>query len=481
MVLENLYPERVFYYFEKLAAIPHGSRNTKAISDYLVNFAKEHNLEWYQDEWNNVIIIKEASVGYEASEPIIIQGHMDMVCEKEEGCLKDFEKEGLDLYVEDGFLKAKGTTLGGDDGIAVAYALAILESCELSHPRLEVVITVDEEIGMLGATAMDLSMLKGRKMLNIDSDEEGHFLTSCAGGMSLVASIPVNRISQSGRKLALTVTGLQGGHSGGEIHKERGNADILMGRVLNAICEQTPLGIISLAGGLKDNAIPRSCIAEILVPDENVNLVKGIVDNLNDAFAGELACADPEVQVLCEDQGNQIADILDYISVNKVIYYLRTVPNGVIHMSQVMQGLVETSLNLGIMELRDEELHTVTSVRSSVGSRKEDLAKRVSAVIEMAGGEVEIQGDYPAWEYRQNSPLRDLVSEVYEDLYQEKPIFDAIHAGLECGLFSGKLPGLDCVSFGPENLDIHTPKERLNIASTGRVWDFIVELLRRAK
>lgn len=481
MVLENLYPKRVFYYFEKLAQIPHGSRNTKAISDYLVRFAKEQGLVWYQDELNNVIIIKEASAGYESAEPIIIQGHMDMVCEKENDCDIDFEKEGLRLYVDGDFVRAKGTTLGGDDGVAVAYALALLEAKNLAHPKLEVVITVDEEIGMLGADGIDLSMLTGHTLLNIDSDEEGRFLTSCAGGMSLNIAIPVSRISQSGCRLKLCVTGLFGGHSGSEIDKEHGNANIMMGRVLDAICESTPLGIITLAGGLKDNAIPRECTCEILVPKENVNHVMEEVRNLDEAFKKELAASDAEVKLLCEDLGNADRDILDYASVNKIIFYLRTVPNGVVHMSQVMPGLVETSLNLGIMELKEDALCIVTSIRSSVGSRKEDLRKRVTAIALMVGGNVEIEGSYPAWEYRMQSPLRERIAAVYKELYKKEPVFEAIHAGLECGLFSDKIPDLDCVSFGPWNYDIHTPKERLSISSTARVWDFIVAFLAQSR
>ena len=481
MLSEKLYPQRVFYYFEQIAAIPHGSRNTKAISDYLVNFAKEHNLTWYQDESNNVVIVKEASEGYEAAEPIIIQGHMDMVCEKEKGVDIDFEKDGLKLYVDGDFLKAEGTTLGGDDGIAVAYALTLLESEEIAHPKLEVVITVDEEIGMLGADAIDLSMLTGHTMLNIDSDVEGSFLTGCAGGMAVNVTLPVKRVAQSGQKISLIVTGLEGGHSGSEIDKEHGNANILMGRVLRTLSEETPFGIISLAGGLKDNAIPRECVAELLVPQENVNLAKEIADNLSGELKKEFIVADPAVAVEFEDMGETEADILDFASVSRVIFYLRSVPNGVQDMSQVMHGLVETSLNLGIMELKEDALYTVTSIRSSVGTRKTDLLDRVTGVVELLGGEVEVEGDYPAWEYKQDSALRPQIAKVYEQLYGKEPVFETIHAGLECGLLSDKIKDLDCVSFGPDNFDIHTPKERLSISSTGRVWDFIVEFLRQAK
>lgn len=481
MLSEELYPQRVFYYFEQIAAIPHGSRNTKAISDFLVNFAKEHNLVWYQDENNNVVIVKEASAGYEAAEPIIIQGHMDMVCEKEKGVDIDFEKDGLKLYIDGDFLKAEGTTLGGDDGIAVAYALALLDSREIAHPKLEVVITVDEEIGMLGADAIDLSMLTGHTMLNIDSDVEGSFLTGCAGGMAVNVTLPIKRVMQSGEKVALTITGLEGGHSGSEIDKEHGNANILMGRLLRALFEETPFGIISLAGGLKDNAIPRECVTELLVPQENVNLVKEIADKLDIELKKEFMTADPSVCIEFEDLGKKEESILDFGSVSRVIFYLRSVPNGVQHMSQVMHGMVETSLNLGIMELKEDALHTVTSIRSSVGTRKADLLDRITAIVELLGGEAEVEGDYPAWEYKQDSSLRPQIAKVYKQLYGKDPVFETIHAGLECGLLSEKIKNLDCVSFGPDNFDIHTPKERLSISSTGRVWDFIVEFLRQAK
>ena len=480
-VLENLQPERVFYHFEEICKIPHGSGNTKEISDYLVNFAKSHNLEHYQDEINNVIIIKEATEGYESADAVIIQGHMDMVCEKESDCTIDFEKDGLDLYVEDGFVKARGTTLGGDDGVAVAYGLALLESNEIAHPRLELVITVDEETGMDGAYGIDLSMLKGKKMLNIDSDEEGIFLTSCAGGTSVEATIPVKRTTQTGVVLDVKVDGLFGGHSGGEIHKERGNASILMGRVLNNIANEVPFGIISLAGGLKNNAIPRECKASILVPEDAVSLVETIISEQSAIFKKELFVSDADVQVTSVNAGVQEANILDFASINQVLAYLRLVPNGVQHMSQAIPGLVETSLNLGIMELKDDVFVTDTSIRSSIGSRKEDLRDKLVNIIELLGGEAEVVGDYPAWEYKADSKLREEIAASYKAVYGKEPEFTAIHAGLECGILSEKIEELDCVSFGPQNYDIHTPQERLNIESTERVWNFLVEFLKQAK
>ena len=480
-VLENLNPQKVFYYFEEIANIPHGSRNTKQISDYLVAFAKDRNLEYYQDELNDVVIIKEATPGYENAEPIIIQGHMDMVCEKENGFNIDFEKDGLELYVDGDFVKAKCTTLGGDDGIAVAYALALLDSDDIKHPRLEVVITVDEEIGMFGAIGIDLSMLKGHIMLNIDSDVEGEFLTSCAGGMSINTAIPVSRVSQNGVEATITISGLEGGHSGAEIHKEHGNANILMGRVLENIFNEIPFGIIDFKGGLKDNAIPRESTVSIIIPEGTNGDLVDIVGATAHEISSELSKSDPNTRIDLFFKGTSEKSVLDYASINKIIFYLRTVPNGVINMSQVIPGLVETSLNLGILELKEDNLSMLTSLRSSVASRKEDLKKRVLNIVEMLGGEYEIEGEYPAWEYNDNSTVRPKIAKVYKELFGKEPVFNAIHAGLECGILSDKIPNLDCVSFGPTNYDIHTPKERLSISSTERYWNFLVKFLEEAK
>lgn len=475
----KLESQRVFDYFEEICAIPHGSRNTKQISDYLAAFAGKHGLTCHQDDANNIVIIKEASAGYENAEPVILQGHMDMVCEKENGCEIDFEKDGLDLYIDGDFLRARGTTLGGDDGIAVAYALALLESSEIPHPRLEVVITVDEEIGMLGAEVIDLSMLKGHRLLNIDSDVEGHFLTSCAGGMTVEAELAVTRMAQSGLVMKMAVSGLEGGHSGSEIDKEHANANIVAGRALKYISDRMELGVISMAGGLKDNAIPREHTAEVLIPVDKKEEFLAYLEELTGVLRREYAASDAGIQITAEEGDVQEAQILSYASMSKVLFYLRQVPDGVQHMSRVMSGLVETSLNLGILKLTEDALLTTTSVRSSVSTRKEELLDRLTHLVEFLGGEVEVNGDYPAWEYRADSRLRETISEVYRDLFDEEPVFEAIHAGLECGILSGKIADLDCVSFGPNNYDIHTPKERLSISSTEKVWKLLKEFLKR--
>lgn len=480
-VLENLQPKNVFRYFEEISQIPHGSYHTKQISDYLVNFAKTHNLEHYQDAMNNVVIIKEASAGYENAEPVIIQGHMDMVCEKESNVEIDFEKDGLDLYVDGDFLKARGTTLGGDDGVAIAYGLAILEDDSLEHPRIEMVATVDEEVGLLGAKDIDLSMLKGHILLNIDSDVEGHFLTSCAGGLSAHVSIPVAYQTVEGLGVSLRLHQLEGGHSGTEIDKEHANAIVEMGRILKYIDDRMQMGIHTLEGGLKDNAIPREVCSTIVISPEDKEAFSGYIAEITDILKKEYAVSEPNLAVSVGFLEETSYEILNGTSLQKVLFYLRNVPNGVTHMSRNVPGLVETSLNAGIMQLDTEKFYVSTAIRSSVGSRKTELADRLTYLTEFLGGEIELDGDYTAWEYCTDSKVRERVSEVYTKLYGREPVFEAIHAGLECGMLADKIPGMDAVSFGPDNFDIHTPKERLSISSTQRVYAFIVELLRSMK
>ena len=480
-VCEQLEPKRVFAYFEEICGIPHGSGNTKAISDYCVSFAKEHHLKWIQDESNNVIIFKDGSKGYETAEPVIIQGHMDMVCEKENGVDIDFEKDGLNLYIDGDFLKAEGTTLGGDDGIALAYALAILEDDTLPHPPLEVVLTVDEEIGLLGAESIDLSMLKGRKLLNIDSDEEGIFLTSCAGGLRADCRIPVSRVQAEGTAYEIQVAGLKGGHSGSEISKERGNAIMLLGRVLYAVRQEIPFALADISGGLKDNAIPREATAAIFLPLEtDPQKLQEKIASLNETLKHEYQASDSELQVCCQKAERKNTKAVNETSLTKILLMLCSMPWGVQHMSTEIQGLVETSLNPGIMTLEDDMFQLCFSVRSSVTSRKYDLTERLAFITEFLGGEIETHGDYPAWEYQAESPMRNLMAETYKDLFQEPPKLQAIQAGLECGIFSGKLEGLDCISFGPNNYDIHTPQERLSISSTQKIWKLLLEFLKRS-
>lgn len=480
-ILEKVKQKNVFRYFEEFSQIPHGSYHTKQISDYLVNFAKEHGLEYYQDDINNVVMIKEASKGYEDAEPVIIQGHMDMVCEKEAGVAIDFEKDGLDLYVDGDFLKARGTTLGGDDGVAVAYALAILDDDSLEHPRLEVVITTDEEVGLLGAKDIDLSMLKGHILLNIDSDIEGHFLTSCAGGVTAQMHIPISYQTIEGLGVSIHLHGLEGGHSGSEIDKEHANAIIEMGRILKYLEERVPLSIHTLQGGLKDNAIPREVTASIVIPTDFKEACENYILEILEVLKKEYAFSEPKLTVTVDILEEASYDVLNAVSMQKVLFYLRNVTNGIVHMSTNIKGLVETSLNAGIMRLDKEEFYVSTAVRSSVGSRKEELKDRLTYLTEFLGGTIHFEGDYPAWEYRTDSRLRERIFEVYTKMFSKEPVFEAIHAGLECGILADKIKDLDAVSFGPDNFDIHTPKERLSISSAERIYQFLVEFLRSMK
>ncbi len=476
-MLEHLQPERVFYYFEKMCGIPHGSRNTKQISDFCVDFAKEQGLEYYQDADNNVIIIKEASAGYENAQPVILQGHLDMVCEKTADCPKDMEKEGLDVYVDGDLVRAKDTTLGGDNGIAVAMAMAILEDKSLSHPRVEAVFTVDEEIGLLGAGSIDVSPLKGKTMINIDSEDEGIFTVSCAGGNTSDCRLPINVKDYEGAAYTIEITGCKGGHSGVEIDKGRSNANVLMGRLLQDIQKGASVQIVSVNGGLKDNAIPVQSKAVIVCDQEIV--VKASVEQMQGVFVNEYAGADPDIKITLTREENAKVKLMDEVSSNKIICLLTCMPNGIQKMSMDINGLVQTSLNIGIVETHEDYFRMSFCVRSSVDTEREMLNRRIGTLMTQLGGTIKVEGDYPGWEYKKDSRLRDLMIDVFKEQYGKEPTVEAIHAGLECGMFAGKIPGLDCVSIGPNLDQIHTVRENMSISSVQRVYEFVLEVLKR--
>lgn len=480
-VLEGLEPASVFRYFEDICSIPHGSGNTKPISDYCVAFAKKHGLRYIQDDSNNVILFKDGTAGYENSAPVMLQGHLDMVCEKTPECTIDFQKDGLTLLLEDGVISADGTTLGGDDGIAVAYALAILASDDIPHPPLEVVLTVDEEVGMLGAAALDCSPLKSRVMLNMDSEDEGYLLVSCAGGVRSICRLPIAREAVSGTKVIIKVNGLTGGHSGVEIDKERANANVLLGRALYELNKIVPYALLSVDGGLKDNAIPRESIAELIVAADKTAAVTAFVEKYNDIFANEYRLPDPELRLEARIAENANAQAMVEDSRRRTVSALMQLPRGIQRMSVDIPGLVQTSLNLGILKTDEKEVEMSFAVRSSLSTEKEELLSRLEDLMGLLGGTVENDGDYPAWEYRRDSKLRDLMVEVFEEMYGRKPVVQALHAGVECGLFSGALPGLDCVSFGPDMQNIHTTSESMSVASVQRTWNYVLEVLKRLK
>ncbi|MCR4891923.1 MAG: aminoacyl-histidine dipeptidase [Lachnospiraceae bacterium] len=476
-VLENTEPKEVFRFFEDLTRIPRGSGNEKAVSDYVVKFARDRGLEVIQDDLYNVIVKCPASPGYEDVPGFILQGHLDMVCEKTDDCPIDFEKDPLEIYIDGDGLTAKGTTLGGDDGVAVAYILAIMDSKDLPHPSIEAVLTISEETGMEGAAHIDLSSLKNRKLLNLDSEDEGVFLTGCAGGGRADVRMKIEREEKSGIRMEVALKGFAGGHSGEGIIKGGGNADLMISRLVSYITARTGAGLVSMAGGTKDNAIPRAASAEFIVDGGEKEAFIAAAEEGAGKICAEYRVTDPEAHVEMNERGEGSDQVLTTASLRKVLALVLILPNGVQAMSADVKGLVETSLNLGIMKTDKDEISFSYLVRSSVNSAKEFLLERIKRITEELGGSYSLSGVYPAWQYRPDSPLRDQMIRVYKDMYGEEPQVQAIHAGVECGLISDKLPGVDAVSIGPNMRDIHTTEETLSISSTKRVWEYVCALL----
>lgn len=467
----------MFYYFEEISKIPRGSGNTDAISEYCANFAKEHNFEYIKDEAGNVVIFKAGQNGGENAEPVILQGHLDMVCQKEEACAVNFETDGIDLYTDGDFVKARGTTLGADNGIAVAVILAILENDDYAHPPIEAVFTVDEEVGMLGALKLDMSRLRAKRMINLDSEDEGIVTVSCAGGEDFTAVLPIKRVKKTGTEVVLTVKGLKGGHSGVMINSGRVNADLLMGRILNDIT--VDFDIVSINGGNKPNAIPNVCSAKIVTGNADafeseaegcVALIKNEISAREEGFYAEILPGDTgEFEVYAGE------------TKQKLLFALICVPNGVIEMSAEIDGLVETSLNLGILTDEGESLSICSSLRSNKKSAQRYLKKRLEKLYASAGFGYETSGYYPPWEFNEKSELQWLYSEVYRKITGKPTKTEAIHAGLECGVFSSAIDGADCISVGPQGYGAHTTEERLSISSTRDFFEVIKALLEKMK
>lgn len=478
MALEHLEPKGYFRIFEEFSAIPHGSRNMQAISDWCVEFAKSHGLKYIQDELLNVIIFAPGTPGYENAPPMILQGHLDMVCEQTEDCTKDMEKEGLDLETDGINVWAKGTTLGADDGIAIASFLAILDDPSIPHPPLEVVLTTEEEIGMLGALDMDMSPLKGKQMINMDSDKEDILTVGCAGGSMVTCELPVERESFTGVVIKVKISGLTGGHSGIEIHKGRANASMLMGRVLCALERAMELRIEKVTGGQKDNAI--NTIAEAVCVVGDVTAAKSMVETLGAAFQKEYHRTDPNMVVeVSECTCQQVPMTKD--ATHRVVFFLTCAPNGVQTMSQDLPGLVESSLNLGILQTEETHLTAAFCVRCNPKTQLDMLHDRLRCLTEYLGGTVDISGVYPTWIYDKDSPLLKKMVEVFEEQHGYAPKLEVTHAGVECGILCNGIPGLDCVAIGPNASGAHTPNERMEVASVQRVWKLLLEVLKRSK
>ncbi len=482
-VFEHLEPERVFYYFEEICGIPHGSGNTRQISDYLVSFARKHGLECRQESCGNVVIRKPAAPGYEQADTVMLQGHMDMVAVKNRDCDLDLEKEGLRPAVSgDGqWVYAEGTSLGGDDGIAVAYALAILEDNTLRHPELEAVFTVDEEIGLLGASALDTRDLKSRILLNMDSEDDGIFLTSCAGGatMECLADAPME--DAPGIVYEWKAEGLQGGHSGSDIHLGRANANLIFGRFLSQVGEKSEFSVGEFSGGEKDNAIPVCCRAILVTDPGNAPVLEREAGEFARMIRAEYDGIEPGMTLTLERLEETHARVLAPGAKTRLMALLEHLPAGVQRMMPGMPEMVQTSLNLGVLRLKEEGISLTFSVRSASAAEKEWLLKRMKDLCGLAGGRWRLSGEYPAWEYRADSRIQKIMSEAYEEMTGEKPVLTGIHAGVECGILSEKLPGIDCISYGPQMKDIHTTREKLEIASVKKNYELTIRVLEKLK
>ena len=476
-VLQGLEPASVFGFFEEICNIPHISYHEKELSDFCVNFAKERGLYYEQDKLGNVIIIGEATPGYEDAEPVMIQGHLDMVGDKIPTCTIDMEKEPIKLVVDGNYLTADGTTLGGDDGIAVAYGLALLDAKDIAHPRLEVVLTVSEEVGLLGATDIDLSCCKAKRLINIDSEEEGVFTAGCAGGLRADCVIPSETEVKKGVVCEIKTQGFLGGHSGIEINKGRANGNTMMGRFLMFLEDKVAFDIVSIVGGVKDNVIPKNVVAKLLVKKKDVDALQEALARFNQFIAVEFTVADPDIALALEVQEEAECRVLSACSKEKAITALNLMPNGVQTMSRDLPDLVETSLNMGVVKIDEEQISLCFSVRSSLESAKEFIARKLRQLTESLGGTATYRGEYPGWPYARDSKLRDLCVKVYKEQYGKEPKIEVIHAGLECGILSSKVEGLDCISIGPDMFDVHTPDEKISVSSIARVWEFLKAVL----
>ncbi len=475
--LQNIKPIEVFRHFYNISQIPRGSKNEKAISDYLVNFAKNLGLEVIQDEALNVIIKKPASVGYENAPTVIIQGHMDMVCEKNQETKHDFTKDPLKLVVKGDYLYADGTTLGADDGIAVAYAMAVLSDDSLEHPPIEVLITTDEESGMTGAMQVSKDNLSGKILINIDNEDEGYLLVSCAGGIRTKSIINVDKEQIKNNVYHLKVRGLKGGHSGTDIHLGRGNSNKILGRVLQDINNIYGIRLIELNGGSKNNAIPREADAIFTTTEKDMSKIE---EKWNTIIKNELIVSDDKVSITIECVEDASYDKqFTQDSTDRVINLLYLYDNGVNTMSASIENLTESSTNLGVLITNDDSVELDSAVRSSVLSLRDDIVNRMKVLTEALGGTFTANEGYPGWEYDKESKIRDICRKVYTDMFNKEPVIYAIHAGLECGLFKEILGSdVDMISFGPDIIGAHTPEEHLSISSTERTWNYLVEVLK---
>lgn len=472
-------PEKLFHFFEDISAIPRGSANEKAISDYLVAFAEERNLWYHRDALFNVIIKKPASAGAKEKPAVMLQGHTDMVCEKLAGVAHDFTTDPLDLIIKDGVLSANGTTLGGDNGAAVACMLAILDDDTLTHPALECVFTTQEEIGLNGAEALDKSLLSARTMINLDSEDEGVATVSCAGGLRFALTRPITRSKKEGMLLHLEATGLLGGHSGTDINKEHQNANLLMARMINHLFHNTDALLVDFNGGTKDNAIPRETSATLFYSDEvAAKNAENLALALSADFSSEICPYEPAFQFLVSTE-NGTADVISAEDGKAFITAMCLAPNGVQFRNMNLDGFTVTSLNLGIATTDETSASLVFAPRSSVATLMSALKEKLCLLAETFGFEVSMHGEYPGWSFAEVSPIRDVFVQSYKELFHDDLKIEAIHAGLECGLFSDAIPGLDAIAVGPTIRGCHTPDEHLPLDSFERFYELLTDVLKK--
>lgn len=497
MDINELSPSEVFSYFQEICAIPHGSGNTGMIADYCLEFAKLHGLKARKDAADNVVIFKAGTSGYEDCEPVILQGHLDMVCEKEPDCDIDMSVQSIKACTDGKMVWADGTTLGADDGIAIAFILAVLASDTIAHPPIQAVLTSDEEIGMLGARDLDTSDLTAKRLINIDSESEGILYVSCAGGVRAECDIPVvyedavgwvsggeqddNASDAAGNGqvcFEVKISGLAGGHSGVEIHKQHTNAIRLLASLLSHASGAADFRLVSLSGGGKENAIPKEAKAVVSVRSCDATTFEQSIKESAAVWMQEIRATEPYAKIEVEKTDAAADKVLNFHSTENVIYALGLSPDGVYRMSQEINGMVQTSLNLGTAYLEDDKLVYKYLIRSNTAAGKKLLLERVNTFVKHLSGNVVTMSDYPAWEYKSDSQLRKICVESFTNVYGHEPEVTSIHAGLECGILAGKMPGVDMISFGPTLESVHTPDECMNVASVERTWEYLMEILK---
>ncbi|MFA7421328.1 MAG: aminoacyl-histidine dipeptidase [Melioribacteraceae bacterium] len=477
--LGHLKPELLWKHFEEICKRPHPSRHEQLVAKYVVDFAKQNNLECKTDSFGNIVIRKPATPGKENLTPVVMQGHLDMVPEKNTDVNHDFEKDPIQCYADGDWVKAKGTTLGSDNGIGAAAALAVLESTDIEHGPIEALFTLDEETGLNGAQALQPGFVNADILMNLDSEEDGALYIGCSGGQSTTVSFKFESKDIPEKTVAyeISITGLKGGHSGLDIHLGKGNAIKLMVRLLHELNYNYGIRLVSLSGGSKHNAIPRESFATIRVPKKSADDVLGYVEHYNEIVKSELSSVEPTLVVACAASKSK-SKVMDKATAKNLIDSLYAVPNGVIKMSADIEGLVETSTNLAVVVTNKKNVEVILSQRSSVESEKKDISNSIAALFNLAKAEVK-QGDgYPGWKPDIHSPALAVMKKVFHEKYGKEPEVKAIHAGLECGIIKERYPHMDMISFGPTIFGAHSPDERVQISTVEKFWENLVEALK---